>query len=178
MYTHIHALQCVLCCWWCFCILPSHAHGKWRWYTMCCVGYSTFYVCYEQCVLWCCDHAHIRSCRCCCYFWVRYYCSLLKILVVFCLKYTSNHIFECSAKGIQQICSSFFPSLVVLLPGSIVRCMHSLCVLRFSDHSFGSTTNSVRKNVFFVVIWMWMYTTAGVNFNQKIKKNIINITYT
>lgn len=43
VYTDTHVVQtyiavCVLCCWWFFCILPSHAHGKWRWYTLCCVG--------------------------------------------------------------------------------------------------------------------------------------------
>lgn len=80
------------------------------------------------CVLWrfICTHAALRAKVYCCAAIIftylvmlllpllatfrahRYYCSLLKIRVVPCLKYTSNHIFECSAEGIQQFASSFF----------------------------------------------------------------------
>lgn len=95
---------------WCFCILPSHAHGKWRWYTtLWCIGYSVLYTLLkEQCVvvvivvLWW-SYTYIWPCY-----------SLLKILVVPCLKYTSNHIFECSTEGIQQFCSIFFHLHVVM----------------------------------------------------------------
>lgn len=95
----------------------------------------------QHCVLWAVcfvvlwSYTHIWSCSCCCcccYFRARYYCSLLKILVVLYLKYTSNHIFECSAVGIQQFCSSF-DSLVLTLDAFCV------CTLRFSDHSFSFT---------------------------------------
>lgn len=63
-----HTQSISMCCWWCFCILPSHAHGKWRChiYFVCCGGSSVHTLHWElKCIVVLRSYKHIWSCCYC-----------------------------------------------------------------------------------------------------------------